>query len=302
MKRVGLFLVLFLLLLCMLGCELVDYYGNPINRATQAVMHEWDDQILDPALQQAINGRTSCVLWRIPEDFRPEGIASVRPYTALDCAEIWPELKISVFPELCLCEETTKDGNREMKYSDGDKSVTVQVNHISVFIEGLQQKQAQAAIEKIRAYLQKKTGFDQEQWHGSAPEAQYVTYGMMLDEISLDVRMDSPMPVSCAFLQPNGKLILWNPILPGAPSESFVLEDCLTAEDLQGAVETDLEFGPPMVADLKECALIYYLDGDSSTLRPGWSLSGTSYNFDAGTVEPVEMIIDAINGKVKRRQ
>ena len=112
--------------------------------------------------------------------------------------------------------------------------------------------------------------------------------------------MDSPLPVSCVFEQPNGKLILWNPILPGEPSERFDLGDCLSEVELRSTAVTGREKGIPMAAELTECNLINYLDGDAMTLRPGWSLTGTGYRFDTGKMEPIEILIDAITGKGKR--
>ena len=299
-KRFAVFLLTLLLLLCMVGCELVDVNGNPVTRPTAPETHEWDALPLDPELRKAIDENNSCVLWQIPEDHRPEGTAAVRPYETLDCTELWPELKEAAFPEARLNAETPKDGTREMQYTDGEQSFTVQVNTISVFLDGLPQEQATTALEQIKAFLEQKTGFQMALWTGPAPEAQDLSYGLLLDGIPVDVKMDSPLPVSCVIKQPNGKLILWNPILPGEPTERFDLGACLSAEELRSMAEAGWGSDYPMAAELTECSLIYYLDGETMTLRPGWSLTGTGYRFDTGKMEPIEILIDAITGKGKR--
>lgn len=299
-KRVSVIMLALVLLLSLVGCELVDVNGNPVTRPTAPETHEWDELTLDPELQKAVYENNSCVLWRIPEDFRPEGIASVRPYALLDCTELWLELKEAAFPEARLNADTPKNGSREMQYADGDQSFTVQVNTISVFLEGLPQEQSTTALERIKAFLEQKTGFQMTLWTGPAPEAQDLSYGLLLDGIPVDVKMDSPLPVSCVFKQPNGKLILWNPILPEEGTERFELADCLSAEELRSTAEAGWGSDFPMAAELTECSLIYYLDPETATLRPGWSLTGTGYRFDTGKMEPVELLIDAITGKGKR--
>ena len=55
-----------------------------------------------------------------------------------------------------------------------------------------------------------------------------------------------------------------------------------------------------MVMELTECGLIFYLDSSEMTIRPGWSLTGTGYDYDTGKMTPVEMLIDAITGDIKR--
>lgn len=299
-KRVSLFLLISLLLLGLAACELVDVNGNPVTCPTPPETHDWDGLELDPALQQAIEEKRSCVLWHVQEDFRIEGVAAVRPYEALDCTELWPELKEYVFPNASLRSESQEDGTRILNYSDGTRSFSVQLNSVSLFLEGLPREEATESLGQIKACLEEKTGFPQAQWTGPAPDAQWLSYGMLIDGIPVDVKMDSPLPVSCVFVQPNGKLILWNPILPGEPSARFALGDCISAEELRSTVETGWEKRIPMAAELNECSLIYYLDGDTMTLRPGWSLTGTGYRFDTGKMEPVELLIDAITGTGKR--
>ena len=299
-KRCFVFLLVSLLLLCLAGCELVDVDGNPITPPTAPETREWDGLELDPELRKAIDEKSSCVLWRIPEAFRPEGTAAVRPYETLDCTELWPELKDFVFPDARMISQTQKNGVRVMAYSDGTQSFTVQLNAVSLFLEGLPQEQAATALEQIKIFLEQKACFPLAEWTGPAPDAQDLTYGLLLDGIPVDVKMDSPLPVSCVFEQPNGKLILWNPILPGEPSERFDLGDCLSEVELRSTAVTGREKGIPMAAELTECNLINYLDGDAMTLRPGWSLTGTGYRFDTGKMEPIEILIDAITGKGKR--
>ena len=299
-KRVSVFLLASILLICLIGCELVDVNGNPVTRPTPPETMEWEGLELDPELRQAVDEKRSCVLWRVPEDFQIEGVAAVRPYETLDCTELWPELKEYVFPNASLRSESQEDGTRILNYSDGTRSFSVQLNSVSLFLEGLPREEATESLGQIKACLEEKTGFPQAQWTGPAPEAQWLSYGMLIDGIPVDVKMDSPLPVSCVFVQPNGKLILWNPILPGEPSEHFNLGDCMSVAELQSTAETVLETGIHMVTELNHCSLIYYFDEDTLTLRPGWSLTGTGFHFETGELSSIEMLVDAINGKVKR--
>lgn len=294
------FLLLFTLLLCMIGCEIVGPDGKPITQPTRSTVNDWNEMDLDSELRHAIEGRSSGILWRISEEFRPEGIASVRPYTALDCAALWPELKVFVFPEIIQSAEMQQDGSTVLEYTDGEQSFFAWVNTSSLYLEDIPQERVPAVLEQIAKYLEKKSGFDQRQWIGIVPENQWLSYGIVIDGIFMDVKTDSPNPVSCFFAQPDGTIVLLNPIRPGAPQETFALQDCLSLEELRNTAETGWESSLSMVMELTECSLIYYLDSDEMTIRPGWSLTGTGYDYGIGKMTPVEMLIDAITGDIKR--
>ena len=109
-KRKIVFLLILVLILGLVGCEIVDSDGNPISQPTRPTANDWDELELDPELRQAIEGRSSGILWRIPAEFQPEGTVSVHSYAALDCAVLWPELQSAVFPEANKSAETQKDG------------------------------------------------------------------------------------------------------------------------------------------------------------------------------------------------
>ncbi|MBQ3704654.1 MAG: hypothetical protein II885_18225 [Oscillospiraceae bacterium] len=301
-KRLLIYLTALLLLLCSVGCELVDVDGNPMTRPTRGETMKWDGLELDPELRQVLDEKSSCLLWRIPAEFRTEGAASVRSYESLNCSELWMELRESVFPDASLTTEAQTDGALEMYYSDGDSGFSVQLNTFSVFLDGLPLDRTTVILQQITAFLEYQTGFALAQWTGCAPEAQHLTYGFEIDGIPVDVKMDSPMQVSCVFAQTNGRLILWNPILPGEPLKRFVLEDCLNVMELRSTAETSWEKGFNMAAEMKACCLIYYLDGNEMTLRPGWSLTGTGYDYVTGEMKPIEIVIDAVTGEVKRKR
>jgi hypothetical protein len=95
-------------------------------------------------------------------------------------------------------------------------------------------------------------------------------------------------------------IVLLLPILPGAAQKSYDLQSCMSVDELRKTAETGWLSDLPMVMELTECSLIYYLDSDEMTIRPGWSLTGTGYDYDTGKMTPVEMMIDAISGKVQR--
>ena len=216
-------LLLLALLLCFVGCEIVDSDGNPITQPTRPTANDWDELDLDQELHQTIESRSSGILWRIPAEFKPEGAVSVRAYTTLDCAALWPELQEAVFPEANLSAETQKDGAVVTEYTDGGQRFSVQVNSGSVYLEGLPQEHAQMVLEKISGFLERKLGFALRQWTGMVPEDQWLSYGLVIDEVPLDVKTDSTVPVSCLFAQSDGTIVLRLPILPGAAQESYDL-------------------------------------------------------------------------------
>ena len=224
----------------------------------------------------------------------------MRPYTALDCAALWPELKVFVFPEIIQSAEMQQDGSTVLEYTDGEQSFFAWVNTSSLYLEDIPQERVPAVLEQIAKYLEKKSGFDQRQWIGIVPENQWLSYGIVIDGIFMDVKTDSPNPVSCFFAQPDGTIVLLNPIIPGEPQESYELSSRMSSDELQKTAKTGWESSLSMVMDLTECNLIYYLDSDEMTIRPGWSLTGTGYDYDTGKMTPVEMLIDAITGDIKR--
>ncbi len=299
-KRKIVFLLILVLILGLVGCEIVDSDGNPITQPTRPTANDWDELDLDQELHQAIESRSSGILWRIPAEFKPEGAVSVRAYTTLDCAALWPELQEAVFPEANLSAETQKDGAVVTEYTDGGQRFSVQVNSGSVYLEGLPQECTQTVLEKISGFLERKLGFVLRQWTGTVPEDQWLSYGFLIDEVPLDVKTDSPVPVSCIFAQPDGTIVLLNPILPREPQESYELSSRMSVDELRKTAETGWLSDLPMVMELTECSLIYYLDSDEMTIRPGWSLTGTGYDYDTGKMTPVEMLIDAISGKMQR--
>ena len=293
-------LLLSALLLCFVGCEIVDSDGKPITQATRPTANDWDGLELDPELRQAIEGRSSGILWRFPADFQPEGTVSVRSYTRLDCAELWSELREAVFPEAIQCAEKQKDGRSILEYDNGTQSFDLQINAASIYLEGLLREEAQTTLTEISGFLERKLGFALRQWTGPVPEDQWLSYGLVIDGVPLDVKTDSPAPVSCVFAQPDGTISLQLPILPDAAQESYDLQSRMSADELRKTAETGWLTDLPMVMELTECSLIYYLDSDEMTIRPGWSLTGTGYDYDTGKMTPVEMMIDALSGKVQR--
>lgn len=299
-KRKIVFLLILVLILGLVGCEIVDSDGNPITQPTRPTANDWDELDLDPELRQAIESRSSGILWRIPAEFKPEGAVSVRAYTTLDCAALWTELKEAVFPEATQSSETGQDGSRVIAYSDETQSFSVQINAASLSLKGLPRERAQAVLDEISGFLEQKLGFPLRQWTGPVPEGQWLSYGIVIDGVPMDVKTDSPVPVSCVYAQPDGTIVLLNPLIPGDPQESYDLSSRMSSDELHNTAKTGWESSLPMVMELTECSLIYYLDADDSMIRPGWSLTGTGYDYGAGKMTPVEMLIDAIAGDIKR--
>ena len=299
-KRKIVFLLILVLILGLVGCEIVDSDGNPITQPTRPTANDWDELDLDPELRQAIESRSSGILWRIPAEFKPEGAVSVRAYTTLDCAALWTELKEAVFPEATQSSETGQDGSRVIAFSDETQSFSVQINAASLSLKGLPRERAQAVLDEISGFLEQKLGFPLQQWTSTVPEDQWLSYGLVIDGVPLDVKTDSPVPVSCVFAQPDGTIVLLNPILPGEPQESYELSSRMSVDELRKTAQTGWESSLPMVMELTECNLIYFLDSDEMTIRPGWSLTGTGYDYGTGKMTPVEMLIDAITGDIKR--
>ena len=52
------------------------------------------------------------------------------------------------------------------------------------------QEQAATALEQIKIFLEQKACFPLAEWTGPAPDAQDLTYGLLLDGIPVDVKMD----------------------------------------------------------------------------------------------------------------
>ncbi len=299
-RKTIILLLLSALLLCLVGCEIVDSDGNPITHPTRPTANDWDELDLDPELRQAIESRSSGILWRIPAEFKPEGAVSVRAYTTLDCAALWAELKEAIFPEATQSSETRQDGSRVIAFSDETQSFSVQINAASLSLKGLPRERAQAVLDEISGFLEQNLGFPLRQWTGTVPEDQWLSYGFLIDEVPLDVKTDSPVPVSCIFAQPDGTIVLLNPILPREPQESYELSSRMSVDELRKTAQTGWESSLPMVMELTEYNLIYFLDSDEMTIRPGWSLTGTGYDYGTGKMTPVEMLIDAITGDIKR--
>ncbi len=291
--------LLLLLVLLTAGCGQTKTDGAA-NGPPHPETREWDGLELDQELREALERQEVRVLWRIPTEFRPEGEACVRPYTALDCGALWPELKNAVFPTARLQSDAYAEYARVLEYANGTERFALQLNTMSVFLEGLPVVRAQKALQEISAFLEQKTGFPQQRWDGPAPEGQGLIYGTVIDGVPVDVKMDSDLRVSCVFAQRNGKIVLWNPIIPGEPQARYDLSACLDLETLRATAEAGWRTTPPVLAELTDCALIYYLDAEESALRPGWSLTGTGYRFDTGEMVLTEILIDAVSGKLIR--
>lgn len=261
---------------------------------------EWDGLELDQELREALERQEVRILWRIPTEFRPEGEACVLSYTALDCEALWPELQNAVFPTASLQSDKLVEGARMLEYTNGSQYFALQLIPDSVLLEGLSQAQARRAVDEISAFLERKTGFPQEGWDGPAQEDRVLIYRTVIDGIPVDMKMDSDLPISCVFARRNGRIELWNPIIPGQPQARYDLANCLSLETLRKTAEAGWRTTPPVLAELTGCALIYYLDAEGSALRPGWSITGTGYRFDTGEMCTVEILIDAVSGKLIR--
>ena len=92
-RKTAALLLLLAVLLSLGGCRLLRRAGGDSARVPRPEACDWDGMDLDPELRRAIEDRTSEILWRIPAEFQPEGAASLRPYTRLDCTALWPELR-----------------------------------------------------------------------------------------------------------------------------------------------------------------------------------------------------------------
>lgn len=292
--------LLLLLLLGLGGCVPVGPDGTPITYATRSATHAWDGLDLDPALRRALDAETSALIWSVPESFRPEGEASVRSYTALDCTELWPDLQTALFPEAVLRGESQDGGKRVLEYEDVGRSFTVWLTGSYIVLNCGTPEQARPLLDGIKDHLERKFGLFLGLWDKPAPEEQLVAYGLVVDGVPLYVRTDAPFTVSCLFEEPKGFVILLNPLLPGEVLETVELGTRMTTDELRSAADSAWIKQLPMAAEITDCSLVYYVDFEGRTLRPAWSLTGTGYAFDTGTLSPVELVLDALTGEAKR--
>ena len=300
MKRVICLLLLFLLLLGLAGCVPVGPDGTPITYATRSATHDWDGLALSPELRQALDAENSSLIWSVPEDFRPKGVVSVRSYMSLDCTELWPDLQAALFPEAVLRKNYRDGGAREQEYEAEGRSFTVRLTTSYISLKGFTPEEARPLLDGIKEYLEREFGLDLRLWDGPAPEEELAAYGLVTDGVPLDARTDFPGTVSCLFEDPEGNIALLNPLLPGEALETADLEALMTADELRSAAESAWISYIPMAAEITDCTLVYYLDKDQLALRPAWSLTGTGYAFDTGTMSQVELILDALTGEAKR--
>ena len=298
MKRV--ICLLLLLLLGLAGCVPVGPDGTPITYATQPATHEWDDLDLNPELRKALDAENSSLIWSVPESFRPEGAVSVRSYTALDCAELWPDLQAALFPEAVLREDSQDGGRRVLNYETENRSFTVWTTDSYVVLKDFSPEEARPLLDGIKAYLEREFDLSLELWNGPAPEEELAAYGIVTDAVPMYVRTDAPFTVSCLFENPEGNITLLNPLLPGEVMETVDLGEGITAEELKSAADSAWIKQIPMAAEITDCTLVYYIDAEGQTLRPAWSLTGAGYAFDTGTLSPVELVLDALTGEAKR--
>lgn len=292
--------LLLLLLVGLAGCVPVGPDGTPITYATRPAAHEWDDLDMDPELRRALNAETPVLIWSVPDEFRPEGTASVRSYTALDCTELWTNLQTDLFPEAVLCRESWDGGKRVLEYEDEGRSFTVWLTGSYIVLNCGTQEQARPLLDGIKEYLEREFGLDLRLWDSPAPEEELAAYGLVTDGVPLDARTDFPGTVSCLFENPDGEIVLLNPLLPGEVLETVELGSRMTADELQSAADSAWIKQIPVAAEITDCTLIYYIDAEEQTLRPAWSLTGTSYAFDTGTLSQVELVLDALTGEAKR--
>ena len=97
-----------------------------------------------------------------------------------------------------------------------------------------------------------------------------------------------------------GEIVLLNPLLPGEVLETSDLGERMTVDEIRSAAEAAWIKQIPMAAEITDCALVFYVDERGQTLRPAWSLTGTGYAFDTGSLSPVELVLDALTGEAKR--
>ena len=292
--------LLLLLLLGLGGCVPVGPDGTPITYATRPATHEWDDLELAPELRRALDAETSALIWSVPESFRPEGEASVRSYTALDCIELWPDLQAALFPEAFLCGESQVGGKRVLEYEAEGRSFTVWLTGSYIALNCGTPEQARPLLDAIKDHLEGKFGLTLRLWDGPAPEGQIAAYSLATDGVPLDASTDAPFPVSCLFEDPEGEIVLLNPLLPGEVLETADLGERMTVDELRSAAEAAWIKQVPMAAEITDCTLVWYVEEERQTLRPAWSLTGTGYAFDTGTLSPVELVLDALTGDTKR--
>ena len=292
--------LLLLLLLGLAGCVPVGPDGTPITFATQPVTHEWDDLVLAPELRRALDAESSALIWSVPESFRPEGEASVRSYTALDCIELWPDLQAALFPEAFLCGESQDGGKRVLEYEAEGRSFTVWLTGSYIALNCGTPEQARPLLDAIKDHLEEKFGLSLRLWDKPAPEEELAAYGIVTDSVQMYAKTDAPFTVSCLFEDREGEIVLLNPLLPGEVLETADLGSLMTTDELRSAADSAWIKQLPMAAEITDCSLVYYVDFEGRTLRPAWSLTGTGYAFDTGTLSPVELVLDALTGEAKR--
>ena len=288
------------LLFGLAGCVPVGPDGTPITYATQPAAHEWDELDLNPELRKALDAESSSLIWSVQETFRPEGVVSVRSYTALDCTELWPDLLAALFPEAVQTAESQDGGARELEYEAEGRSFSTRLTTSYVLLKGFTPEEARPLLDGIREYMEREFGLDLKLWDGPAPEEELAAYGLVTDGVPMYVRTDAPFTVSCLFENPEGGVTLLNPLLPGEVLETADLGARMTAEELRSAADSAWIKQIPMAAEITDCTLVWYLDEEGRTIRPAWSLTGTGCAFDTGKLSQVELVLDALTGEAKR--
>ena len=250
---------------------------------------------IEPEVQAAIDAGESCMFWKVDNQLPNTGTLFNWTFEPFDCRELWPDLRAAVFPDAVDVKPMLQvDEAEALRYylEVGDKQMTVDVTSLGITIGGeldeekhrqyhLTQKQLLEYTEKIKAYLEERTGLELVEWDGLIDnERPLKDYTLVLDGNPVDPNADIPAHCSLAAWSSIGNIDLCVPIKSIARKESVRPDASLLSEDLRETAEYVMREYPPewtVVDVFRDCSLNYGIDPDAHTIRPILSVTGRRY-------------------------
>ena len=266
--------------------------------ATEETESGWKiEKNIEPEVQAAIDAGESCMFWKVDDQIPNTGTLSNWTFEPLDCTEIWPELRAAVFPDavdvrpMWHMKDDDMDVMRYYLETNGEE-VTVEVQELGIRISGkldeeahrgyrLTQKQLLDYTEKIKVFLEERTGIELVEWNGMIEgERPLKDYTLILDGTPVDPNTHIPKHCSLAAMSSWGVVSLCVPIKSIARKETVQLDGSLLSEDLRETAEFAMREYPPewtVVDVFRDCSLAYQIDPDARTIRPILSVTGKRY-------------------------
>lgn len=252
---------------------------------------------IEPEVQAALDAGESCMFWKVDDQIPNTGTLSNWTFEPFDCTEIWPELRAAVFPDAADVKPMLhmKDDDMDvMRYylETNGEEVTVEVQELGIRISGkldeeahrgyrLTQKQLLDYTEKIKVFLEERTGIELVEWDGLIDGKRPLKdYTLVLDGNPVDPNTHIPKHCSLAAMSSWGEVSLCVPIKSIARKETVQLDGSLLSDDLRETAEFAMREYPPewtVVDVFRDCSLNYGIDPDAHTIRPILSVTGRRY-------------------------